>query len=189
MISGFMFAVELKKHTIRSIIQNRFKRIVIPFVLGLILIIPIVLSLFSLSNHTGFTFLDMDILKQSYINGWNKGFDNFFPTAHLWFLYYLILFYIITLFLKKIIFKIQVNSIFKLVFIGILISVISMFFMKRWVVDNPLTLAPEIPSLVHYYLFFTLGILANKTPLLTDDIKQKSKYLLRGGLLLRHNSH
>ena len=183
MISGFMFALELRKHTIRSIIQNRFKRIVIPFVLGLILIIPIVLSLFSLSNHTGFTFLDMDILKQSYINGWNKGFDNFFPTAHLWFLYYLIIFYIITLFLKKIIFKIQVNSIFKLVFIGILISVISMFFMKRWVVDNPLTLVPEIPALVHYYLFFILGILANKTPLLTNDIKQKSKYLLRGGLL------
>ena len=183
MISGFMFALELRKHTIRSIIQNRFKRIVIPFVLGLILIIPIVLSLFSLSNHTGFTFLDMDILKQSYINGWNKGFDNFFPTAHLWFLYYLIIFYIITLFLKKIIFKIQVNSIFKLVFIGIIISVISMFFMKRWVVDNPLTLVPEIPALVHYYLFFILGILANKTPLLTNDIKQKSKYLLRGGLL------
>lgn len=184
MISGFIFAINLRKHTIGTIIKNRFNRIVIPFVLGLIIIIPIVLSLFSLSNHIGFTFLDKDILKQSYINGWNKGFDNFFPTAHLWFLYYLIIFYIITLLLKKLIFKIRVNSIFLLVFISILISAISMFFMKRWVVDNPLTLVPEIPTLVHYYLFFILGILANNTPLLMNDIKQKSKYLLRGGLFL-----
>ena len=113
-ISGFMFAMELKKSSVPKILKNRFKRIVIPFILGLIVLVPIVLSLFSLGNHVGFTFLDFDVIKTSYISGWVLGFENFFPTAHLWFLYYLIIFYILTLSLKSVIYKIKFNYIFNL---------------------------------------------------------------------------
>jgi len=184
MISGFMFAMDLKRNTIPEIIKNRFKRIVIPFVLGLIILVPIVLSFFSLSSHVGVTFLHIDILKKSYISGWNLGIENFFPTAHLWFLYYLIIFYLLTLLLKRVIFRITVVSVFKLVFFGILISSICMIFMKRWIVENPLTLVPEIPSLVHFFVFFLIGLISYNTSGLIDDIKKNSKYLLRLGLIL-----
>ena len=184
MISGFMFAMELKKSSIPKILKHRFKRIVIPFILGLIILVPIVLSLFSLGNHVGFTFLHFDVLKKSYISGWVLGFENFFPTAHLWFLYYLIIFYILTLFFRKIIFKIKMNSVFKLVFVGVFISSVCMFFMQRWIVENPLTLLPEIPSLIHFYMFFLIGFVTCTNSVLIDKINRNSKYLLSAGLFL-----
>ena len=184
MISGFMFAMELKKSSIPKILNHRFKRIVIPFILGLIILVPIVLSLFSLGNHEGLTFLHFDILKKSYISGWVLGFENLFPTAHLWFLYYLIIFYILTLFFRKIIFKIKITSVFKLVFVGVFISSICMFFMQRWIVENPLTLIPEIPSLIHFYVFFLIGFVTYTNSGLIDKIKRNSKYLLSAGFFL-----
>lgn len=184
MISGFMFAMELKRNTLRKIIKNRFRRIVIPFLLGLIILVPIVLSLFSLSKHVGFSFLHLDILQQSYVNGWVLGLDQFFPTAHLWFLYYLIIFYTITLLMKKVIFRIKVNSILKLVFTGIFISSICMFHMNRWIVENPLTLIPEITSLIHYYSFFLIGCVFYNVPTLVGVINKNAHYLLSIGLLL-----
>ena len=184
MISGFFFAMELKKSSIPKILKHRFKRIVIPFILGLIILVPIVLSFFSLVNHVGFTFLDFDVIKSSYISGWVLGFENFFPTAHLWFLYYLIIFYILTLFLKNVIYNINFNSIFKLIILGVIITSIVMFFMKRWIVENPLTLVPEIPSLIHFYVFFLSGFFTFNNTALMDDIKRNSKYLLSSGLLL-----
>jgi len=184
MISGFMFAMELKRSTVRKTIKNRFNRIIIPFVLGLIIIVPIVLSLFSLSENVGFSFLHLDILQQSYVNGWVLGFEQFYPTAHLWFLYYLIIFYSLTLLLKKVIFKIKANSIVRVILIGMFISSICMFFMNRWIVENPLTLIPEIPSLVHYYSFFLIGIISYNVPTLAEDINKNANYLLGVGLLL-----
>ena len=183
MISGFMFAMELRRSTVPTIILNRFKRIVLPFLLGLIVLVPIVLSLFSLSNHVGFSFLHFDILKQSYISGWALGIENFFPIAHLWFLYYLIFFYIFTLLFKRIILKIKVNSVFKLVLVGVSISSLCMLFMERWIVENPLTLVPEIPSLVHFFVFFLIGCISYNTPQLLVDIKRNIKYLLPFGFL------
>ena len=184
MISGFMFAMELNRNAVRKTIKNRFSRIVIPFVLGLVILVPIVLSLFSLSENVGFSFLHLEILQQSYANGWALGFEQFYPTAHLWFLYYLIIFYSLTILLKKVIFKIKANSILKVVFIGVFISSTCMFFMNRWIVENPLTLTPEIPSLIHYYSFFLIGCISFNTPTLAENINKNAKYLLGLGLFL-----
>tara|TARA_B100000795_G_C22704140_1_gene400865 strand:+ start:96 stop:950 length:855 start_codon:yes stop_codon:yes gene_type:complete len=153
-------------------------------VLGLIILVPIVLSLFSLSKYVGFSFLDLDILQQSYVNGWALGLEQFFPTAHLWFLYYLIIFYTITLLMKNVILNIKANSILKVVFIGMFISSISMFYMNRWIVENPLTLIPEIPSLIHFYSFFLIGCVSYNVPTLVEDINKNAHYLLSIGLLL-----
>jgi len=184
MISGFMFAMELKRSTVQKTIKNRLNKIVIPFVLGLIIIVPIVLSLFSLSKYVGFSFLHLDILQQSYVNGWALGLEQFFPTAHLWFLYYLIIFYTITLLMKNVILNIKANSILKVVFIGVFISSTCMFFMNRWIVENPLTLIPEIPSLIHFYSFFLMGCISYNTPSLVENINKNAHYLLGVGLFL-----
>ena len=34
--------------------------------------------MFTISNYSGFTLLQIDVLKQSYFSGWRLGFENFF---------------------------------------------------------------------------------------------------------------
>ncbi len=176
-ISGYLFAFELLNKSPIQVIKNRFNRIVIPFILGLIIIIPLILSYFELGKYSANQF-NLELFKRSYIRGWELGFENFFPTGHLWFLYYLILFYIITLVFRKSILKMKSHSLRTILCLGILISMICMYFMKRWVVDNPITLAPEIPSFIHYLCFFIIGVLILRHLELLKQIKKYSKPLL-----------
>jgi len=178
MISGFLFAIQLNRNNVQVIIKNIFKRIIVPFLLGLIIIVPTVLTFFSLSNYSAYSFLEYESLKVSYINGWALGFENFFPTAHLWFLYYLILFYVITLLFRKQILRIKISSFLKLIIVSIVLSSICMFFMKRWIIDNPLTLIPELPSLIHYFMFFIIGVIGNNSRAFINQISSISNKLL-----------
>ena len=182
MISGFMFAMELNNKSTRKIIKNRFKRIVIPFIFGLVLVVPIVLSMFTISNYSGLTLLQIDVLKHSYFSGWSLGFENFFPTAHLWFLYYLIIFYALTIFLRKILLKIKFFSIVYL-FAGIFVSITCMFFMNRWIVDNPITLVPDPPSFIHYFCFFLIGFFVYKSEKLLLSLKTHANKILMIGIV------
>ena len=88
-ISGFMFMMLLSKQSTYKVIINRLKRIVIPFFLALLILVPIVLSLFSLGKFNGYDLFNGRIILKCYIEGWNLAIENFFPTAHLWFLFYL----------------------------------------------------------------------------------------------------
>jgi len=182
MISGFMFAMELNNKSVKKIIKNRFKRIVIPFLFGLVLLVPIVLSMFSISNYSEFSLLQLDVLKQSYFSGWRLGIENFFPTAHLWFLYYLILFYTLTIFFKKFLLKIKFFSIVYL-FVGIFVSITCMFYMNRWIVDNPITLVPEIPSFIHYFCFFLIGFFVYNSEKLYSSLKIYANKILIIGIV------
>jgi len=182
MISGFMFAMDINNKSTQKIIKNRFKRIVIPFLFGLVLIVPIILSMFTISDYSQVSLLHIDVLKQSYFNGWKLGFENFFPTAHLWFLYYLILFYVLTIFLKKFLLKIKISSVVYL-FTGIFVSITCMFFMNRWIVDNPITLVPEIPSFIHYFCFFLIGFFVNNSEKLLSSLKKYANKILMIGIV------
>ena len=182
MISGFMFAMEINNKSTQKIIKNRFKRIVIPFLFGLVLIVPIILSMFTISDYSQVSLLHIDVLKQSYFSGWKLGFENFFPTAHLWFLYYLILFYTLTIFLRKFLLKIKIFSVVYL-FTGIFVSITCMFFMSRWIVDNPITLMPEIPSFIHYFCFFLIGFFVNNSEKLLSSLKKYANKILMIGIV------
>ena len=100
--------------------------------------------------------------------------DNFYPTGHLWFLYYLIIFYALTLPLKRWLNKLRAASAVKCLSLGILLSCSCMHFMDRWIVDNPLTLAIEPPSFCHYYYFFLLGVLVSRQKELRHNINDRS---------------
>ena len=183
-ISGFMFMMLLNKRSTYQIIIDRFRRIFIPFFLGLLILIPIVLSLFSLSNFSGSELIKLETITKCYSEGWKLAIQNFFPTAHLWFLFYLIIFYSVTILFKNNINYLINLSIKQVFFIGILISSICMFFMDRWIVDNPLTLIPEIPSLIHYYIFFLIGMLIFKSSRILKAIINNSKKIFIAGLVI-----
>ena len=44
--------------------------------------------------------------------------------------------------------------------------------MNRWIVDNPITLVPEIPSFIHYFCFFLIGFFVHKSEKLLLSIKK-----------------
>ena len=121
-ISGFMFGLELNRRSIPKIIKNRIQRIVLPFVVGVTVFTPFILSLRSFHKYPGYSFLKPENLIQSYKEGWSLGLENFFPTGHLWFLYYLIFFYVLTISLRTVLDKIKIESIFKFLTLGIFIS-------------------------------------------------------------------
>ena len=183
-ISGFMFMMLLKKKSTYKVIIDRFKRIFIPFLLGLLILIPIVLSLFSLSSFSGSELIKIETITKCYSQGWKLAIQNLFPTAHLWFLFYLIIFYTLTILFKKNINYINNLSVKQILFIGIIISSICMFFMDRWIVDNPLTLIPDIPSLIHYYIFFIIGILIFNSSRFLKTIIDNSKRIFIAGLFI-----
>jgi glucan biosynthesis protein C len=182
-ISGFIFAIQMNLNPTRKVVANILKRILLPFSLGLLIIVPVVLSLFSLSQFPGFTFFDFQIIQKSYLSGWNLAFENFFPTAHLWYLYYLFIFYLFTLLVKNYFSWSSSISVSRIVLLGISISTTCMFFMDRWLVENPLTMLPEIPSLLHFYFFFVLGMVIYNSPRILDNLKKNNKRILALGIL------
>jgi len=182
LIAGFVFAIQFYKKTTSELLKDRLKRIIIPFILGLIILIPLVLSFFYLVEYSGN--INLNNIKISYLKGWNLALGLMYPTAHLWFLYYLLFFYVFTFFLKNILKKMRSININYLLFSCIIISCICMSYMQRWIVDNPLTLVPEIPSLVHYYMFFAIGFIINSSKLQLISINLKSKIWLIVGIVL-----
>ena len=49
---------------------------------------------------------------------------------------------------------------------------------------NPLTLMTEIPSLIHYFMFFLIGIIFFKSSKLIKDVTYNSKKILLLGILI-----
>ena len=187
-LTGFMFAMQLAKKSSKEFIKNRLKKIVLPFVLGLIVIMPIVLSYFHLSDYTSYEWFSYEGLKTAYLKGWTVGLANLFPTGHLWFLYYLIYFYVFSFILNKYISSIKNYlerfSFWKIMTVAIIVSIVAMFFMKRWLVDNPLTFIPELPTLTHYYIFFFVGVILFSSKKLESSLNLIWKKLLWIGSII-----
>lgn len=183
-ISGFMFGLEVSRKSVKQIAQNRGQRIVLPFVAGVTVFTPIILMCRGFKNYPGYSFLSPNALKTSYLQGWELGMENFFPTGHLWFLYYLIFFYALTLLFRKALDKVEVVSATKWLGVGIVISCTCMHFMNRSIVDNPLTLTVEWPSFLHYFFFFLVGVKLSRQDAFLENVLDRSKAFLRLGIPL-----
>ena len=106
LVAGFFARLVLVRSGISSFLSQRFKRIVIPFVIGIILLAPLTLypfHFYSLYNVQNYNF--NEAVYKSFIQclNWNG-------MVHLWFLYYLIIFYTITIPLYLFVRMIGLNS-------------------------------------------------------------------------------
>lgn len=181
-LSGYMFAMQLARKSVRTVIVDRVKRIVVPMLIGIFLFVPVVLSFFYLKPYNTYEWFSADRLMSAYSKAWDVGLANFFPTGHLWFLYYLCLFMALVMVYNKLAdhfeaLKVSV-SIKACILFGIVISIFSMYFMKRWIVDNPLTFLPEWPSLLHYFIFFLFGIALFNVKSYADFLREKANKML-----------
>lgn len=161
LIAGFMFYRQIQFMEPGAFLRNRMRRIGLPFLAGMLLMVPFVLMFFGLGRYPDYRWMSVSCIADSFIQGFSLGMRNFFPTAHLWFLYYLMLFYLSgAAILKSGLFHfIQNTSLRRFLLIGGAGSFAAMFFSGRWILENPLTLLPEFSSFLHFFLFFLGGML------------------------------
>ena len=186
LVAGFMFAMQYQKIGLMPLIYNRIQRIVMPFILGMVIIVPFMLMLFGLGKFTNYQWLNYQTIFQAFRYGMDLGMQNFFPTGHLWFLYYLILFYTLSL----IIIGTKVLKLFPhvgfLTFIPIacVLSFTSMNLIDKWIIENPITLVPEVTSFIHFYLFFIGGQLLYNHKNQITSLDNKGGRMIIWGLIV-----
>ncbi len=176
LMSGFFANFLYQEKEIFYFIKNRFIRVFIPLAAGW----PLVLNLLIL-------FQPVSVLKNSatpttVINLTQAVFDQTvlpfktLPPLHLWFLYYLLIFY--GLFLMIILFAriIKINWTFINVYFSkilqspyhiLILSITtlpSLFLMESLWVDIPLTFSPIIRLLTYYGMFFIFGCFLSRQP-------------------------
>jgi glucans biosynthesis protein C len=155
-INGFFAILMLEKYSVRSFILNRLHRIGVPFLLGMLLLIPYILTL-GFASQQGIEMSDalpqilMRIVTQT-------------PTfAHLWSLWYLLIIYLIlvvlfqykSLIVKEICIKMSLEKALLFVALG---ASFSMFFFYRKYTLLPLNRLADWQMILYYFSFFCLGI-------------------------------
>jgi glucan biosynthesis protein C len=207
LLSGFFACLVLSKTDVKSFIIGRCKRILIPFLASLLIIIPImhVIAFYEESSeqlliHTHkmapvefreythpLTFQELNQpISKSLMHFITSGeiFTKIIP-MHLWFLYYLLLFYLISLILRHFLVKIQIpQKYFSLKYLIPITSVL-LIPMEGWSVDSKpgWVMAPQIVA--YYYFFFLIGwiVFQNKLSVFKEWSQNGLKKILAAHLL------
>src|SRR5687768_4184386 len=101
LLAGFFGRMLIERRGVAAFIRDRAKRILLPLVVGL----PIILMLFAVLGGLGFLLSGMsmaELLTMSDQQLETPVADSSFPWTHLWFLYYLLLFYVFALAIRGI---------------------------------------------------------------------------------------
>lgn len=194
LIGGFFFRMLYYKIGREQFIKHRFKRIFIPFVFSIVFILPITIFPFSFFKYWMSNPNDLNLaISSSFreIMKWNG-------MAHLWFLYYLIIFYFFSLvviwFFKFFKFKSNGFRTSLLSYLnpggikGIIIYVILVWLILNQYPSNYLHvdtgISPHLIYLLFYFIFFYSGWVINKVPISLNWITRNSIVLASVGCIL-----
>ncbi len=153
-INGFFAILLLSKNTTKQFIINRLYRIGVPLVLGLIFLIPIVMSLaLSWKNQVSIMAVWPYLIEYFSTNVW--------PLAHLWSLVYLFPMYVVfILLIKKGNTTTWLTSIMPmkmLLIVGFLAAALLMCYHRRYS-SAPTDTWFEWPMLCYFFIYFMLGV-------------------------------
>jgi len=164
LVAGFFARLVITRSGIKYFRIQRTKRILIPFIIGVIVIVPV--SLFPFHFYNGFYNGNLSIGQSlrhavSQMLNWNG-------LLHLWFLYYLLFFYIIALIIYAFVRKSDFNFSLTLqksfgkisltkIFIAVLVLYLLLFGFKVFTPPVYTGIKPNIIYLLYYGFFFTLG--------------------------------
>lgn len=169
-MAGFFAALLLDKRGGAGLVKNRTIRIAIPFLAGYAIIGPL--------TRAGFIFAIM-ANRHSFDMGWNalvsvysSGDIYIDSTAHLWFLYYLVFFYVITLGLNYTVDKLPVswrdrcmNGFHRLLesrlrpFYLAIPTTLVLCFMPCGQFHTSVSFVPDVRVILAYFPFFGFGLL------------------------------
>jgi len=162
-IAGISTFYSLKKRTSKEYLKERMFRLFIPFVFGLVFLVPIQ-TFFAEKFHLGFTGSYFSQLITFFTKfGDLAGYTGGFTPGHLWFILYL---FIISLIALPVIILYK-NSSIKLNFDKINIIKIIPLFLVFWIMSGILDIGGE--SLGAYFVLFMIGYL-----ILVNDNVQKN---------------
>lgn len=198
LIAGFFARMVVERRGVKAFIKDRGKRIALPFFIGgPFVLVSIATGLVLGTLPHGVETLQ-SLMQQQPVDPAIVAESPAVNTAHLWFLYYLLIFYIITLTLRTTIHTFDKNGTFATVcdrvvaFImgGVwgpfLIALPLIFYysqLKNWNewigLPAPITLVPDINALISYGIPFALGwLLQRRMQLLLDLRKTWSVYFV-----------
>lgn len=192
LVAGFFTRLVILRSGMKYFIYQRYKRIFIPFILGTLIIVPITLLPF---NYFRYKFLQELPFMEAVKNSLGKMF-HWGGVAHLWFLYYLMLFYIVCVLcyivfqtvLKKTKNQTQIHKkhISLILFCSVSISLLFLILVKFKAGIPPVYtgLKPKLFHLTYYGLFFGMGILINFQSRLIKSISGYWLFFLLLGIIL-----
>ena len=179
LIAGFFGRMLIERRGAAGFIRDRAKRILLPLAAGL----PIILMLFAVLAGLGFLLSGMGLteLRRMAEQQNAPAADPTFPWAHLWFLYYLLLFYVGALIVRGVagfadrrgralvpldaLVRFCLGGIWGAAVIGLPLAAY-FYALQGWPSWTgllvPMTLPPEPPSVLAYGIPFTFGWLAHR---------------------------
>lgn len=181
-IAGFFANNIYQKYHLMGLIQNRFHRIVIIFLILMLILLPGYTSDMVKAQYILHITQGGGVLSQNQIVPWvlttiKKGFESgaiwhfYNNTYSYWFLYYLMLYYvasIIVIFIMKLAVKFispkvssLINCIFSLIYTNPFILTFLLFlilsFSQKWYIDIDLRFNAPLHIIIYYAIFYFIG--------------------------------
>lgn len=186
LVAGFFACLLYKKIGENAFVKHRIKRIVIPFIGSLIFVLPITIAPFLYYKY----FIADQLSLQEAQSQFFRQLFRWNGMAHLWFLYYLVIYYGVMLVILRIKplqrFTIRLNpsSFIQVLGIGITLAVIQILCCQDAIVEVSAGIIPRASNLIYYGFFFMVGyhVQQNQEQFLQLS-KQTWLYLLSGGIL------
>ena len=194
-VAGFFGALLFYERQPRRMIQNRFKRIVLPFIVFVFLLWPTVLVSFV---FTRLSFAGEAVAWET-ATGYLTQIDGYIPgsTYHLWFLYYLALitgFTVIIAFIAKQFkaFTNNTSAIFNRIIIHPILrilvlasfTVVAYVFMNTSQVATSNSFIPDLNTFTYYAFFYMIGWILFKSKHLLDELKRMDWWSTTLGIAL-----
>ncbi|MDG2467954.1 MAG: acyltransferase family protein [Pirellulaceae bacterium] len=178
LLSGFFAALLIEKRGLRSFVMNRVRRIVVPFIFCVVLVVPLLQLLMVLGYQgrpeAGFMQVGSLIVD---VTAYRSSVSDFFLSGafiwnmtlfHFWFLYYLILLLLIWLFGLGVVSVLRLRPLIMrfagvvlasrfLILMLVTCSALAMIPMHLWQVDTPFSMIPDRAVLFYYLVFFGVG--------------------------------
>jgi glucans biosynthesis protein C len=151
-MSGFFASLVLKKRGIQYFIKSRLQKILIPFLISIIFILPLIVELFGTKMGIPLSF------------PYTGNHFSRIRLAHLWFLYYLFLFSIILTCFNF--YQFKNKSILGFKTVNTLLFIVILIF--HFLMDSPLSINPTLDFQIDpiafgfYFTFFVWGSLLNQ---------------------------
>lgn len=194
-VAGFFGAMLFYERSPKSMIKNRFNRIVLPLLVFTLLVVPIIQFAFSYAESV---FSDsIDALSETLADF--ETLTSWLPTyfSHLWFLYYLVYLTLIAVFLAILVRKIPkatfyISIIFSWVIqkpilrVIIFASLTYLIFLFMGSADVPVSNSykPNINTLIYFLFFYLSGWLLFKSKHLLDCLKQLDRACVLVGVVI-----
>ena len=180
LIAGFFGRMSIERKGASGFVRDRARRILLPLVLG----VPVILVLFAVLGGLGFLLSGMSVaelqrMQAEQLDAPNEGAT--FPWMHLWFLYYLLLFYAGALLLRALtqvvdragrlpaaldgVVRLCLSGVWGAAIIGLPLATY-FYTLDGWPswtgLLTPLALLPQPSSVLAYGVPFTFGWLAHR---------------------------